>query len=132
MNLENLLRKKGALRPLHLFSNHIWSSTRPCGRVCVCVDLLKRSKTRTMHVMFISLLLVFFITHRCISTNVIFTSTSRGIPAQKISGGDFCFYFNKQGGSESLSIHCPTKTVVRDCDIVGGRFEDVPAISHMT
>ena len=63
---------------------------------------------------------------------VICTSTSRGIPAQKISGGDFYFYFNKQGGSESLSIHCPTKTVVRVCDIFGGRFEDVPAISHMT
>ena len=33
----------------------------------------------------------------------------------------------KQGGSESHSIHCPTKTVVWDCDIFEGRLEDVPA-----
>ena len=39
------------------------------------------------------------------------------------------FYFEicKQGGSESHSIHCPTKTVVWDCDIFEGRLEDVPA-----
>ena len=34
--------------------------------------------------------------------------------------------FSKQGGSESHSIHCPTKTVVWDCDIFEGRLEDVP------
>ena len=32
-----------------------------------------------------------------------------------------------QGGSESHSIHCPTKTVVWDCDI-GTDHPDVPAI----
>ena len=35
--------------------------------------------------------------------------------------------FKKQGGNESLSIHCPTKTVDRDCDIDLGRQIDVPA-----
>ena len=40
-----------------------------------------------------------------------------------------CFrtFQNQQGGSESHSIHCPTKTVVWDCDIFEGRLEDVPA-----
>ena len=33
----------------------------------------------------------------------------------------------EQGGSESHSIHCPTKTVVWDCDI-GTDHPDVPAI----
>ena len=38
----------------------------------------------------------------------------------------------QQGGNESLSIHCPTKTVDRDCDIDLGRQIDVPAIAKLS
>ena len=41
----------------------------------------------------------------------------------------FAFELYLQGGSESHSIHCPTKTVVWDCDI-GTDHPDVPAISN--
>ena len=74
MNLENVLRKKEhcglyiGFEPYLDFNPTFWSGVK---------------KTCTMHFIFISLLLEFFTTHRCISINV----------------GDF--YFNKQGGKAS-------------------------------
>ena len=39
---------------------------------------------------------------------------------------EFIWFFTTAGGSESHSIHCPTKTAVWDCDI-GTGHPDVPA-----
>ena len=71
---------------------------RPPGRVCVCVDLLKRSKTYTLASIYLSMLLLgVFITTQRHSSSLL-----------------FLFGLKKAGGQSSLMLLCPTKLCIKE------------------